>query len=71
MGQFIAKKFRGKDYGTKGLALTLEYGRSIIPEDEFYLRVNKDNAASLKIMLNNGGRIVSENEEKYFVRIKK
>ena len=71
IGQFIAKKFRGKGYGTKGLALTLEYGRSIIPEDEFYLRVNKDNPASLKVMLKNGGRIVAENEEKYFVRIKK
>lgn len=71
IGYGIGKKFRGKGYGTKGLALTLEYGRSIIPEDEFYLRVNKDNPASLKVMLNNGGRIVAENEEKYFVRIKK
>ena len=40
-----------------------------MPEDEFYLRVNKDNPASLHVMLNNGGRIVSENENKYFVRI--
>lgn len=40
-----------------------------MPEDEFYLRVNKDNPASLHVMLNNGGRIVSENEDKYFVRI--
>ena len=71
IGQFIARKYRGKGYGTKGLALTLEYGRSIIPEDEFYLHVNKNNPASLKVMLNNGGRIVAENEEKYFVRIKK
>ena len=40
-----------------------------MPEDEFYLRVNKDNPASLHVMLNNGGKIVSENEDKYFVRI--
>lgn len=63
--------YRGKGYGTKGLALTLEYGKNIIPEDEFYLRVNKDNPASLKVMIKNGGRIVCENDEKYFVRIKK
>ncbi len=42
-----------------------------MPEDEIYLRVNKDNPASLNVMLKNGGRIVGENKEKYFVRIKK
>lgn len=71
IGYGIGKEYRGKGYGTKGLALMLEYGKNIIPEDEFYLRVNKDNSASLKVMQNNGGRIVGENEEKYFVRIKK
>lgn len=71
IGYGIGKEYRGKGYGTKGLALTLEYGKNIIPEDEFYLRVNKDNPASLKVMIKNGGRIVGENDEKYFVRIKK
>lgn len=71
IGYGIGKAYRGKRYATKGLALTLEYGKNIIPEDEFYLRVNKDNPASLKVMIKNGGRIVSENDEKYFVRIKK
>lgn len=71
IGYGVGKAYRGKGYGTKGLALTLEYGKNIIPEDEFYLRVNKDNPASLKVMQKNGGRIVGENEEKYFVRIKK
>ncbi len=71
IGQFIAKNFRGKDYGTKGLELVLKYGKSIIPEDEFYLRVNKDNPASLKVMQKNGGRIAGENEKEFFVRIKK
>ena len=71
IGQFIKKEFRGKGYGTKGLALTLEVARTIVPEDEFYLRVNRDNPASLKVMQKNGGRIVKEDDDHYYVRIKK
>ena len=71
IGQFIKKEYRGKGYGTKGLALTLEVARTIVPEDEFYLRVNRDNPASLKVMQKNGGRIVKEDDEHYYVRIKK
>lgn len=69
IGYFIAKEYRGKGFGTEGLRLTLQAARNIVPEDEFYLRVNRDNPASLHVMLKNGGRIVDENEEKYFVRI--
>lgn len=69
IGYFVGKEYRGKGYGTEGLRLTLEVARNIVPEEEFYLRVNKDNPASLHVMLKNGGRIVDENEEKYFVRI--
>lgn len=69
IGYFVGKEYRGKGYGTEGLRLTLEVARNIVPEDEFYLRVNKDNPASLHVMLKNGGHIVDENEEKYFVRI--
>ena len=71
IGQFIAKEYRGKGYGTKGLALTLEYARTIVPEDEFYLRVNKDNPASLKVMQKNGGYIAGEDDGHFYVRIKK
>ena len=71
IGYGIGRAFRGKGYATEGLRLTLEEACKIIPEDEIYLRVNKDNPASLNVMLKNGGRIVGENEEKYFVRIKK
>ncbi len=71
IGYFIKKEFRGKGYGTEGLRLTLEIARTIIPEDEIYLRVNKDNPASLQVMLKNGGYIYSEDEDKYYVRIKK
>lgn len=69
IGYFIAKPFRGKGYGTEGLRLTLEEAGRIVPEEEIYLRVNRDNPASLRVMLRNGGRIVSEDENKYYVRI--
>ena len=71
IGYFIAKEFRGRGYGTEGLRLTLPIAKGIIPEDEIYLRVNKDNPASLKVMQNNGGRIVGEDDGHYFVRIPK
>ena len=69
IGYFIAKPFRGKGYGTEGLRLTLEEAHRIVPEEEIYLRVNRDNPASLRVMLNNGGRIVAEDDSKYYVRI--
>ena len=69
IGYFIGKNFRGRGYGTEGLRLTLEAAREIVPEDEFYLRVNRDNPASLRVMLKNGGRIAAEDAEKYYVRI--
>ena len=69
IGYFVAMPFRGKGYGTEGLRLTLEEARHIVPEEEFYLRVNRDNPASLRVMLKNGGRIAAEDETKYYVRI--
>lgn len=71
IGYFIKKEFRGKGYGKEGLCLALQIARTIIPEDEIYLRVNKNNPASLKVMLHNGGYIEHEDEQKYYVRIKK
>lgn len=69
IGYCIGREYRGRGYGTEGLRLTIEIARNIVPEDEFYLRVNKDNPASLHVMLKNGGHIVAENDDKYFVRI--
>ena len=71
IGYFIGKQFRGNGYATEGLRLTLEEARKIIPEDEIYLRVNLDNPASLRVMQKNGGRVVGEDSEHYFVRISK
>ena len=71
IGQFIGKEYRGKGYGTAGLRLMLNEARKIVPEDEIYLRVNKNNPASLHVMLNNSGKVVGEDDTHYFVRIKK
>ena len=71
IGYFVHKNHRGKGYGKEGLRLTLQMAGNIIPEDEIYLRVNKDNPASLKVMLHNGGYICKEDDAKYYVRIKK
>ena len=71
IGYYIKPEFRGQGYGSEGLRLTLERARAIIPEDEIYLRVNRDNPASLKVMLKNGGYIHSEGANKYYVRIPK
>ena len=71
IGYSIAKEHRGKGYGTAGLKLTIEIAKDIIPEDEIYMRVNKDNIASKKVMLNNGAYQAGEDEEHYFMRIAK
>ena len=71
IGYSIKRDERGKGYGTVGLKLTVSEAKKIIPEDEIYLRVNKDNIASQKVMLNNGAYRVGEDEGHYFMRIKK
>ena len=71
IGYYIAPGYRGKGYATEGLRLALDYARTVVPEDEFYLRVNRDNPASLRVMRKNGGRVAAEDGEKYYVRISK
>lgn len=71
IGYYIAPEYRGNGYATSGLALLLREARDIVPEDEIYLHVFKCNPASLRVMLKNGGKISSENNVSYFVRIKK
>ena len=53
MAQKLRKEHRGKGYGTKGPALTLEVARKILPEDEICLRVLKSNIPSFKVISNN------------------
>lgn len=71
IGYYIAPEYRGMGYATNGLKLTLEEARKTIPEDEIYLRCDKNNIASLKVMLNNKGYIHHEDKYKYYVRITK
>lgn len=68
IGYCISQQYRGLDYATRGLALTLEKAKEKGIE-EAYLSVNKDNAASLRVQMKNGAYIHHENEEEYFTRI--
>ncbi|MBE6114281.1 MAG: GNAT family N-acetyltransferase [Erysipelotrichaceae bacterium] len=71
IGYGIHPLHRGKGYGTKGLALAIELAWGIIPEDEIYMSVNKDNPASLRVMIKNGAYIHHEDEKHYCTRIRK
>ena len=69
IGYSIRKDARGKGCGTIGPGLAIEIAKQIIPEDEIYLRVNKDNIASRRVMLKNGAYQAGEDESHYFLRI--
>lgn len=69
IGYGIRKEYRGRGYATAALSLALDEARKIVPEDEIYLSVRKDNPASLKVQLGNGARVDHESGEEYFTRI--
>lgn len=69
IGYSIKKEFRGRGYGTKGLTLTLDLAREIVPEKEIYLRVLKSNIPSFRVISNNGAYIAGEDELHYLMRI--
>lgn len=69
IGYSIKKDYRGQGYGTSGLNLTIQYAKTIIPEEEIFLRVNKDNFASQKVMRKNGAYQAGEDEDHFFMRI--
>ena len=71
IGYSIRRDARGKGYGTIGLMLTLQFARQIVLEEEIYLRVNKDNIASQRVMQKNGAYQTGEDAEHYFFRIRK
>ena len=71
IGYSTKKEYRGKGYGTKGLALTLDLARKIVPEEEIYLRVLKTNIPSFKAISNNGAYVAGEDETHYFMRVEK
>ena len=51
------------------LRLTIEKAKEIIPENEIYLSVHKDNPASLKVQEKNGAYIHHEDDKEYYTRI--
>ena len=69
VGYCVLKEYREKGYATKGLHLLLEEIKDVVKEDEIYLSCHKDNPASFKTMLNNGGYLHHEDDEEYYVRI--
>ena len=69
IGYCISGTYRGRGYATKGLKLTLAKAKEKGIE-EAYLSVNKDNPASLRVQMKNGGTIHHESDEEYFVRIR-
>lgn len=71
IGYYVGRQFRDKGYATKGLRLLIKETRDSLQEDEFYLRVDKDNIASQKVVLNNGGYIHHTDDKKVYMRIKK
>lgn len=50
-GYSIRREFHGRGYVTEGPGPAIEKATLIIPEEEIYLSVNKDNPASLHFML--------------------
>lgn len=71
IGYSVGKQYRGKGYGTKGLSMVLDIAKKIVPEDEIYLRVLKDNEPSYKAIKRNGAYIAGEDELHYLMRVKK
>lgn len=67
----ISKEYRGKGFATKGLNLAIEKAWEIIPENEIYMSVHKDNPASLKVQINNGAYIHHEDDKEFYTRIKR
>ena len=71
IGYSIKKEYRGKGYGTKGMALVLDLARNIVPEEEIYLRVLKSNTPSFTVIIKNGAYVAGEDETHYLLRVRK
>lgn len=65
----IKEEYRGKGYGTEGLRLAIEIAKKIVPENEIFMCVEKQNIPSLKVQIKNGAYIHHESDEEYFTRI--
>ena len=70
IGYGIVEKYRHHGYGTAGLKLAIEKCRQIIKEDEIYLAAYSFNWPSIKVMLNNGARLIREEDGISYFRIR-
>lgn len=70
IGFGIIKEYRGNHYGTEGLKLTLQKCGEIVKEDEVLMACYRNNMPSLKVMLNNGAKIVRYDDEIYYTKVK-
>ena len=71
IGYYISPEHRGKGYATKGLEMALATARDIVEEDEILFTVSGDNQASVRVILKNGGHIISEEEGRVYLTIPK
>jgi predicted acetyltransferase len=69
IGYGIRRDSRGRGLAKAGLAMLLDMVAPLIQEDEAYLSVNKQNPASLRVMLAIGAYIHHEDEDHYYTRI--
>ncbi|MBQ2176965.1 MAG: GNAT family N-acetyltransferase [Alphaproteobacteria bacterium] len=65
IGYAISDKYREKGYGTIILKLLLEKAREMNVKEKL-LTVEKINPASRRVIEKNGGRLIDENEERWF-----
>ena len=70
IGYSIARGSRGRGLATRGLARALDFARAVVREDEIYMSVNKDNAASLRVQQKNGAYIHHSDDKQHYTRIK-
>jgi len=70
VGFAIRRDCRGRALAQKGLRLLLERAKEIIPEDEVYMSVNRDNPASLAVQMKCGAVVARSDEGKFYTRIR-
>lgn len=65
IGYAISDKYRGKGYGTIMLKMLLEKAREMNVREKL-LTVEKNNPASKRVIEKNGGKLIAENDERWF-----
>ena len=65
IGYAVSSEYRGKGYGTKILNLLIQKAEEMNIQEKL-LSVEKYNMASKRVIEKNGGRLVSENQYRWF-----